>query len=190
MNACALVPLAMWVLSKTRFGYHTFATGGNREGSRLHGVKVNRVTVIGFVLVASVWSLFFWEVFRSWKYVQRSQNDLAAKRSNKSSFVLGGTLGLVAILVHSFFDFNFHVPANALLAVTLLGLVTGHFRFATEGYWFTVRWPLKVVVTVVLLSAIVGLGVQTGSRGVSAHGATRVAGRRRGERSRSQLFGP
>jgi ribose transport system permease protein len=50
--AVILVPLAMWVLSKTRFGYHTYATGGNREGARLHGVKVNRVTIIGFVLVA------------------------------------------------------------------------------------------------------------------------------------------
>ena len=35
-----------------RFGYHVYATGGNREGSRLHGVKVNRVTVTSFVLVA------------------------------------------------------------------------------------------------------------------------------------------
>jgi ribose transport system permease protein len=47
-----LVPLAIWVLSKTRFGYHVYATGGNREGARLHGVKVDRVTIISFVLVA------------------------------------------------------------------------------------------------------------------------------------------
>lgn len=131
---------------------------------RAHNDYINTLAdwgIIGFVLVASVWVIFYWEVFRSWKFVQRSQNDLTAKRSNKSSFVLGGALGLVAILVHSFFDFNFHVPANALLAVTLLGLVTGHFRFATESYWFTVRGPLKLVVTLVLLSAIAGLGIET-----------------------------
>ncbi len=50
--ALILVPLAIWVLARTKFGYHVYATGGNREGSRLHGVKVNRVTLISFVLVA------------------------------------------------------------------------------------------------------------------------------------------
>jgi ribose transport system permease protein len=50
--ACILVALAIWVLAKTRFGYHVYAIGGNREGARLHGVKVNRVTIISFVLVA------------------------------------------------------------------------------------------------------------------------------------------
>jgi ribose/xylose/arabinose/galactoside ABC-type transport system permease subunit len=47
-----LVPLAIWVLAKTRFGYHVYATGGNREGARLHGVKVDRITIVSFVLVA------------------------------------------------------------------------------------------------------------------------------------------
>lgn len=50
--ATVLVALAIWVLAKTRFGYHVYATGGNREGARLHGVKVDRVTIISFVLVA------------------------------------------------------------------------------------------------------------------------------------------
>ena len=55
--ALILLPLAVWVLSKTRFGYHIYATGGNREASRLHGVKVDRVTIISFVLVASAAAL-------------------------------------------------------------------------------------------------------------------------------------
>jgi ribose/xylose/arabinose/galactoside ABC-type transport system permease subunit len=47
-----LVPLAILLLAKTRFGYHVYATGGNREASRLHGVLINRVTIISFILVA------------------------------------------------------------------------------------------------------------------------------------------
>ncbi len=47
-----LVPLFILLLAKTRFGYHVYATGGNREASRLHGVLVNRVTIISFILVA------------------------------------------------------------------------------------------------------------------------------------------
>jgi ribose transport system permease protein len=50
--ALILVPIAVWVLWRTKFGYHVYATGGNREASRLHGVKVDRVTIISFVLVA------------------------------------------------------------------------------------------------------------------------------------------
>src|SRR5581483_7897560 len=47
-----LVPLLGWALARTRFGYHVYATGGNREAARLHGIQVDRVTIISFVLVA------------------------------------------------------------------------------------------------------------------------------------------
>ena len=50
--AGVLVALAIWVLSKTKFGYHVYATGGNREGARLNGINVDRITIICFVLVA------------------------------------------------------------------------------------------------------------------------------------------
>ena len=149
-----------------RFRQYRPATPHNLQfrPGRVHNDYLNTLVdwgIIGFVLIGSVWGIFYWEVFRSWKYVQRQQNDLAAKRSNKSAFVLGGSLGLFALLMHSFVDFNFHIPAVALLATTLLGLVAGHFRFATEGYWFTVRWPLKIAVNVVLIAALTYLIPQT-----------------------------
>lgn len=50
--AIILVPIGMWVMSKTRFGYHVYAVGGNRQAARLHGVRVDRVTIISFLLVA------------------------------------------------------------------------------------------------------------------------------------------
>lgn len=50
--AVVLVALAIFVLGKTKFGYHVYATGGNREGARLNGVNVSRITVTCFVLVA------------------------------------------------------------------------------------------------------------------------------------------
>ncbi len=130
---------------------------------RAHNDYLNALAdwgVAGALLLAAIWGLFYGEVFRSWKYVQRAQTDLAARRSNKASFVLGGALGLLAILAHSVFDFNLHIPANALLAATLLALVGGHFRFATERHWHTVRWPLRVPVAVGLLGALAFLGTQ------------------------------
>ena len=134
---------------------------------RVHNDYLNTLVdwgVVGAALVLLAWAFFFRGVVRSWPFVQRAQNDLTAKRSNRTSFVLGGVLGLVAILIHSFFDFNLHIPANAILAVTLMALVAGHFRFATEKYWFTLRWPLRVPVMMVLAAGIGYLGNQTWQR--------------------------
>lgn len=131
---------------------------------RVHNDYLNTLAdwgIIGAILVASAWGLFYWEVFRSWKYVQRAQNDLTSKRSNKSSFVLGSALGLLAALVQSIFDFNMHIPANAVLAVTLLALASGHSRFATDAYWITPRWPLRSLVTLVLVGGLFYVSAQT-----------------------------
>ena len=46
--------------------------------------------------------------------------------------MLGASLGLAAILAHSAVDFNMHIPANAILAITLMALLSSHLRFATE----------------------------------------------------------
>jgi O-antigen ligase len=134
---------------------------------RVHNDYLNTLVdwgIIGAVLVAGAWALFGWTVFRSWKHIQRAQNDLSTKRSNRSAFVLGGSLGLSAILVHSAVDFNMHIPANAILAVTLLALVAGYFRFATEQYWHTVRWPLRIPLMTLLLAGIASLGYATWHR--------------------------
>jgi tetratricopeptide (TPR) repeat protein len=53
-----------------------------------------------------------------------------------------------------------HIPANAILGVTLLALLTSNLRFATEKFWFTVRPPLKIVATFVLAGGIFYLSVQ------------------------------
>lgn len=121
---------------------------------RTHNDYLNALVdwgLVGTALIAACWTIFFIDVFRSWKHVQRAQNDLGAKRSNKSAFVLGGSLGLVAILVHSFVDFNMHVPATAILAVVILALVGAHYRFATERHWWTVRWKLRIPLTTGLI---------------------------------------
>jgi O-antigen ligase len=117
--------------------------------------------LVGAVLLGAGWVLFYGGVFRSWKYVVRAQNDFAAKRSNKSSFVMGGALGLLAVLLHSMVDFDLRIPASALLAATLLALVTGFFRFATEQHWHTLRGPGRPAVTAVLLAAMAFLAAQS-----------------------------
>lgn len=140
---------------------------------RVHNDYLNTLTdwgLVGAVLVGLPWLLFFWRVVASWRFFQRTPNDLGnTKRSNKSSFVLGACLGLVAILLHSFVDFNMHIPANAMVTVALMALVASHFRFASERYWVTLRTPSRILVTLVLLGLIGYLGYQAARRSVEQY---------------------
>jgi ribose transport system permease protein len=45
-----LAVLEWLMLSRTRFGAHIYATGGNQDGARLAGIKTGRVTVMAHVL--------------------------------------------------------------------------------------------------------------------------------------------
>ncbi|MEK7214918.1 MAG: O-antigen ligase family protein, partial [Chloroflexota bacterium] len=54
----------------------------------------------------------------------------------------GGLAALGALLVHSFFDFPLHIPANAFLAVAILGLVWGNLmRHPDEMPSLARGWP-------------------------------------------------
>lgn len=131
--------------------------------NRVHNDYLNTLTdwgVAGFALVASAWALLAWGVVRTWRFVLRSERDLGSKRSNKFAFVLGASAGLVAILIHSIVDFNLHIPANAIVVVTLMALLSGHLRFATEQYWFTARLWAKLLASAVLAAGLVYLGYQ------------------------------
>jgi len=117
--------------------------------------------IVGTALVASAWVLLGLGVRRTWPAVRRSPNDLGSgKGSNKSAFVLGASAGLAAILAHSALDFNMHIPANAILAVTLMALLSSCLRFATEQYWVRVRTWGKVLASMVMLGGVVYLGHQ------------------------------
>jgi O-antigen ligase len=41
----------------------------------------------------------------------------------KRSILLGASIGVMSMSLHSFVDFNLHIPANAILFVTLIGII-------------------------------------------------------------------
>jgi tetratricopeptide (TPR) repeat protein len=45
-----------------------------------------------------------------------------------------------------------HIPANALVAVTLMALLSCYLRFATDRYWFTARLWIKAPLTFALIA--------------------------------------
>lgn len=121
--------------------------------------------VAGAVLVASAWILLAIGVVKTWRFVRSTPRDIGAKKnSNKFAFVLGACAALAAILVHSTVDFNMHVPANAVLAVTLMALLTSHLRFATDRYWFRAGRVSKAIASLLILGSVVYVGNQSWRR--------------------------
>jgi O-antigen ligase len=117
--------------------------------------------IVGTGLVASAWGLLGLGVLKTWPTVRHAPRDLGEDRGrNKFAFVLGSSVGLAAILVHSVVDFNMHIPANAILAVTLMALLSGCLRFATERYWVTLRTWGKALASLGLVAGAVYLGQQ------------------------------
>jgi len=120
--------------------------------------------VVGLGLVLGALVVLAVGVIGSWRRIGGVAADLGHRRSNRFAFVLGASVGLVALFAHSAVDFNMHVPANALLAVALLALLTAHLRFASERWWSNVpRWAV-VLISVVLLGASVFLAGAGGRR--------------------------
>ena len=120
---------------------------------RVHNDYLNTLVdwgLAGILLAGLMLGTMVSGIVRSWKYSQRTSSSLSAKTSNRSAFVLGSTAGLGSIALHSFTDFNLHIPSNAMLAATLAGLLAAYIRFATERYWVAVRLPMRLAVTAVV----------------------------------------
>lgn len=122
-------------------------TAQGRPG-RVHNDYLNTLAdygIVGLALALLPLGVAVWTVLRCWPHVQRSGSEFGEKKSNRAAIVLGASAGLLALLVHSFFDFNLHIPSNAFLFAALLAVVMSHTRFATERHWFTARLPLKLI---------------------------------------------
>src|SRR5204862_634421 len=61
--------------------------------------------------------------------------------------------------------FNMHIPANAILAVALMAMLSSHLRFATERFWSSMGIGLKAIATAVLVAGLAFLGQQAWRRG-------------------------
>jgi hypothetical protein len=121
--------------------------------------------ITGTVIVASAWILLSIGVVKTWRFVRSTPRDIGAKKnSNKFAYVLGAVAGLAAILVHSTVDYNMHVPANAVIAITLMALLSSHLRFATDGYWLRAGVVSKAVASVLILGCVVYIGNQSWRR--------------------------
>jgi tetratricopeptide (TPR) repeat protein len=108
--------------------------------------------------VASAWVLLYGGNFKSWKQVRGGRDDFSRKNSSKLALLIGASLGLAAILMHSMVDFNLQMPANAIMAITMMALLSSQWRFATERFWVSAGAGIKCAATLVLLAGLAALG--------------------------------
>ena len=75
--------------------------------------------LVGAAIMAAVFGCFFWHASR----VARN-----AKSSEERAFAVGAMVSVIAILVHSWFDFNLHIPVNSFLLASIMGFTAalGH----------------------------------------------------------------
>jgi O-antigen ligase len=115
---------------------------------------------VGGIIVLAGLVVFGAGLKKTWKYVRPSENDFGRGLSNRFAFFLGASTGLLALTLHSAVDFNLHIPANAILGVTLLALLNSNLRFATEHYWLRAHRLFKVPITLALAAGVVYLTSQ------------------------------
>jgi O-antigen ligase len=123
---------------------------------------------VGGIIVLAGMVTFGAGLRKTWKYVRPSENDFGRGMSNRFAFFLGASAGLFALAVHSVVDFNLHIPANAILGVTLLALLSSNLRFATDRYWLGARRSVKILATLTLVTGVAYLSCQGWRRGREA----------------------
>ena len=129
---------------------------------------------VGGIIVMAGMAAFAAGLWQTRYRVRRAESDFGRGTSNRSAFFLGASASLLALAVHSFVDFNLHIPSNAILGVTLLALLTSNLRFATEHYWLNLRILMKIPVTLALAGGIFYLAAQGWRCGVETYWLARA----------------
>jgi O-antigen ligase len=115
---------------------------------------------MGGAIVLAGMMVFGAGLIRTWKFVRPVEDDFARGLGDRAAFFLGAATGLLALAAHSLVDFNLHIPADAVLGVALLALLSGNLRFTTERYWVAARLPVKTLMTLVLAAGAMYLSLQ------------------------------
>jgi len=119
--------------------------------------------VVGAALVTGALFTLAVGARKAWKVARGSPDDFSSGRSDRFALVLGSSLGLLTILFHSVVDFNMHIPANAILAISLMAMLTGCWRFLGKRYLFSPGPMVKGLLSVALVAGFVVL-VREGTR--------------------------
>ena len=122
--------------------------------------------LVGASLVAAALATLGIGTRKVWKAARGSPDDFSSGKSDKFALVLGASLGLLTLLFHSVVDFNMHIPANAILAISLMAMLTTCYRLVTRSYWYSPGLPVRVLLSATLLAGAALLTCQGVQRGL------------------------
>jgi O-antigen ligase/Flp pilus assembly protein TadD len=125
--------------------------------------------VIGTALVAAACGLLYWGVVQVWRSLSRPSREVGSRFSDRTAFVVGAAVGLLAVMLHCIVEFNMQIAALAVTAVILMALLAAQARFATERYWKNPGRLGKVLLTMVAAAAIGYLSAQGMSKGTETY---------------------
>ncbi len=114
----------------------------------------------GGIIVAAGVVIFGTGLAKTWKAVRPDKNELGRGMSNRFAFFVGASSSLLALAAHSVIDYNLHTPANALVGVFLLALLTGQLRLAAAGQRIDARAPARIFAVIILAGGMVYFSLQ------------------------------
>jgi tetratricopeptide (TPR) repeat protein len=132
--------------------------------------------LVGMAIIAVAVGLVLYCGWKSWVAGPQLE-PVTGKviKSDKTAFLVGAGVGLLAIGVHCLVDFNMHIPANAAIAVVLMALISAQWRFVTERCWKNPGMLGKVLLTGVIAGGVAWLSVQELGRAREAYWESRSA---------------
>ena len=132
--------IGWWLLSKTRLGYHLYATGSNKEAAVLAGIQTDRVKITAFMLMgflvalASSLQLGFFKSFQPTSGQGLELQVIAA-------VIIGGT---------NLFGGSGNI-IGTLLGAAIIGMINNGLILAgVPTYWQFVAIGVIIVVAVIL----------------------------------------
>lgn len=118
------------------------------RAGRVHNDYLNTLVdfgIIGLALIILPILMLALAFHSIWKANRRDQSVFGEKNSNKEPVFIGCSLGVLAMLIHSFVDFNLHIPANAIVFTVIFGIAVSYWRNSTKRFWFSPTWWMNGV---------------------------------------------
>jgi tetratricopeptide (TPR) repeat protein len=125
--------------------------------------------VTGMGLIAAACGLLSWGVFQVWLSLRRPSHDAGSRFSDRTAFILGAAVGLLAVMLQCIVEFDMQIAALAVTAVTLMALLAAQARFATERYWRNPGRLGKILLTAVAAAALGYLSAQGLRKGTETY---------------------
>ena len=113
---------------------------------------------IGGIIVAAGMVVFAAGLIKTAKAVWPDKSEFGRGMSDRFAFFVGASAALLALAIHSIIDFNLHIPANALIGLSLMALLAAQWRFAAPGRKIEAGAVARIFLVLLLAAGIACFG--------------------------------